>query len=42
MQNFDDIDSIEYDISDSEQSAIYKTAEIILNKKVYTNSYLEI
>lgn len=42
MQNFDDIESIEYDKQNKQQISIYKTAEIILNKKVYTNSYLEI
>jgi len=42
MQAFDDTDSIEYDKTDIEQVKIFKTAEILLNKKVYTNSYLEI
>lgn len=42
MTSFEDIDSIMYDKNDKEQSSIYKTAEILLNKKVYTNSYLEI
>lgn len=42
MQSFEDTDSLEYDISDIEQVKIFKTVEILLNKKVYTNSYLEI
>lgn len=42
MQNFEDLDSVEYDKNNKEQSSIIKTAEILLNKKVYTNSYLEI
>lgn len=42
MQSFEDTDSLEYDKSDIEQVKIFKTAEILLNKKVYTNSYLEI
>ena len=42
MQNFEDIDAIKIDKSDKNQVAIYKTTEILLNKKVYTNSYLEI
>jgi len=42
MKNFEDLDSLEYDDADKNQLDIYKTAEIILNKKVYTNSYLEI
>lgn len=42
MQNFEDIDSIQYDKNHKEQCNIFKTVEILLNKKVYTNSYLEI
>ena len=42
MQNFDELDSVNYDKSDIEQVKIFKTAEILLNKKVYSNSYLEI
>lgn len=42
MQSFDDLDSVNYDKSDIDQVKIYKTAEILLNKKVYSNSYLEI
>ena len=42
MRNFDDIENIEFDKCDEEQIRIYKTSEIILNKKVYTHSYLEI
>lgn len=41
-QNFEDIDSLSYDKTDKIQSDIYKTVEILLNKKVYSNSYLEI
>ena len=42
MQNFEEIESVDYDKNDSEQVKIIKTAQILLNKKVYTNSYLEI
>lgn len=42
MQNFEEIDVLSYDSSVKEQAAIYKTVEILLNKKVYSNSYLEI
>lgn len=42
MQNFDELESLSYDVEDVEQVKLYKTAEIILNKKVYTNSYLDI
>lgn len=42
MQTFDELEAVEYDKADLEQVRIYKTAEILLNKKVYSNSYLEI
>lgn len=42
MQTFDELESIEYDQNDLEQVKIYKTIEILMNKKVYSNSYLEI
>jgi len=42
QQNFGDIADIEYDKTSREEVKIYKTAEILLNKKVYSNSYLEI
>ena len=42
MQNFEDIDCVKYDNNDPEQVKIVKTAKILLNQNVYTNSYLEI
>lgn len=42
MQNFEELDSIEHDSNDTMQVNIIKTAEILLNKKVYSNNYLEI
>ena len=42
MQNFEELETIQYDTKDTEQVNIIKTAQILLNKKVYTNSYLEI
>ena len=42
MQNFEELDSVSYDTNDIEQARIIKTAEIILNKKIYSNSYLDI
>ena len=42
MQNFADLDVIDIDKSDLEQVRIIKTTEILLNKKVYSNSFLEI
>lgn len=42
MKDFSELEEIEYDKNDKKQQDIYKTAEIILNKKVYSHSYLEI
>lgn len=42
MQNFEELEGVSYDSADEQQVRIYKTAQILLNKKVYTNSYLEI
>ncbi len=42
MRDFGDIEDLKYDKNDPAQSAVFKTAEIILNKKVYSNSYLSI
>lgn len=41
-RDFSEIEEITYDKNDPEQVKIYKTAEIILNKKIYSPSYLEI
>lgn len=42
MQNYGDLDEIEYDAKDEDSVKIYKTAQILLNKKIYSHSYLEI
>lgn len=42
MKNFGEIEDLVYNAADAEQTAIFKTAEILLNKKVYTNSYLAV
>lgn len=42
MQNYGDLDEIEYDKKDENSVKIYKTAQILLNKKIYSHSYLEI
>ena len=42
MGNFGDIEDVAYDKNDKKQTEIYKTACILLNKSVYSNSYLEI
>ncbi len=42
VENFEDISSISYDTNCSEQSVIIKTAEILLNNKIYSESYTKI
>lgn len=42
MQNFGELEDLTYDKSSIEETNLYKTAEIILNKKIYSHSYLEI
>lgn len=42
MQNFGELEDLTYDKTNIEELNIYKTAEILLNKKIYTQSYLEI
>ena len=42
MINFDDLENVEYDKSSEIQTKIFKTAEILLNKKIYSHSYTEI
>lgn len=42
MQNYGDLDDISYDKKDAEAVKIYKTAEVLLNKKIYSHSYAEI
>ena len=42
MRSFGDIEEVVFDDSDRKQVEIYKTACILLNKTVYSNSYLDI
>lgn len=42
MQNYGDLGEISYDKKDAEAIKIYKTAEVLLNKKIYSHSYAEI
>ena len=42
MTDFDDLENIGYDKSSEMQTKIFKTAEILLNKKIYSHSYTEI
>ena len=40
MKNFDDLDSIEFDLSCKESHRVYKTAQVLLNKNIYAHNYL--
>lgn len=40
MQNFGELEDINYDKNCQEQVSIYKTAQILLNKKIYSHSFL--
>lgn len=42
FENFDDLEGIEYDKNNQEQLKIFKTCEIILNKKIYSNSFAQV
>ena len=42
MQNFGELEDIEFNKESKEEVDIYKTAQILLNKKVYSNSYLDV
>lgn len=42
MRDFGELEDITFEKEDQKQEEIYKTAEILLNKKVYSHSYLEI
>ncbi len=42
MRDFAELEDVSYDKTDLEQVQLYKTAEILLNKKIYSHSYLEI
>ncbi|MDD3238033.1 MAG: dihydropteroate synthase [Candidatus Gastranaerophilales bacterium] len=42
QRDFGDLSDLSFDKDDVEAKNIHKTAEILLNKKIYSNSYLEI
>lgn len=42
IRDFSDIEEIPYDIDDSKQVEVIKTARILLNKEVYTHSFRQI
>jgi len=42
IRDFSELEEISYDRSDEEQVKIIKTARILLNKEVYTHSYIQI
>ncbi|GBF23472.1 acetyl-CoA decarbonylase/synthase epsilon subunit, partial [Candidatus Gastranaerophilus sp. (ex Termes propinquus)] len=35
-----ELEDVKYDSGDKEQSAVYKTAQILLNKEIYSHSYI--
>lgn len=42
MQNYGELEDVTYEKNNKESVQIYKTAEILLNKKIYSHSFLEI
>ena len=42
FENFEDLESLEFDKNNEEQLKIFKTCEIILNKKIYSNSFAQV
>lgn len=42
MQDFGDIEGISYNKACKEETAVYKTLEILMNKNVYSHNYLDI
>ncbi len=42
VQNFEDISEIEFDKTDIREQNIIKTAEILLNKKIYSDSFTQV
>lgn len=42
MVNFEDLDNISYNKSNDEEVKIFKTAEILMNKHIYSHNYLDV
>ena len=42
IKNFGDLEDIEYDKKDCEQVEIIKTCEVLLNKKIYSDSFAQV
>ena len=42
VENFGELEEVEFDRSSSEQARIIKTAEILLNKQIYSHSFTQI
>ena len=40
MQNFGDLDDVQYDKNDIKQYSIYRCAQILLNKEIYSHSFI--
>ncbi len=42
VENFGELEDLDYDKTDSAQVEIIKTAEVLLNKKIYSNSFAQV
>ena len=42
IKNFSDLDKIQYDAGDDEQVKIIKACEVLLNKKIYSDSFAQV
>lgn len=40
MQNFEELEDVSFDNNNEKQVAIYKTAQVLLNKNIYSHNYL--
>ena len=42
FENFSEIEDLNYDKNDIEQIKIIKTLEVLLNRKIYSNSFAQV
>ncbi len=42
MLNFDDLENVSYDKTNDDEVKIFKTAEILMNKHIYSHNYLDV
>ena len=40
--NFDDLENVSYDKTNDDEVKIFKTAEILMNKHIYSHNYLDV